>query len=288
MERELWKLLCHLAHKLYNRIPRGRYGDDEVVCIYFWSVIHDRPVCWSCHPAQWPPELCPRYLPSQSTMSRRMRSAGVQQLMHAMEQHLLALTAASRLWVRVIDAKALPIGGHTKDPDAQWGRGTAGIQRGYKFYAVWGEGPLPIAWDIAAMNVSERRIAEQLIGSLPGGGYLLGDKHYDTNRLYDVAAAAGYQLVAQRWSRGGLGHHRHSPHRLRSLELLERPFGKALYRLRLRIEHCFAGLGSFTGGLEPLPFWVRRLHRVRAWLQAKLLINAVRILRRTQIGLAIA
>jgi hypothetical protein len=36
---------------------------------------------------------------------------------------------------------------------------------------------------------------------------------------------------------------------------------------------------SFAGGLGPLPAWVRRLPRVRTWVWAKLLINAVRIWR---------
>jgi hypothetical protein len=286
MERELWSLLCHLLKQLVSGFPRGLYGEDEVLSVYFWAVVHDRPVSWSCDRRNWPSDLCPAHLPSQPTMSKRLRTARVESLLLVVERHLLGLTAVGGMWVRVIDAKALPVGGPSKDRDAAWGRGSGGINHGYKFYAIWGEGPLPVAWGVAPLNVSERRMAKSLIADLPGEGYLLGDKHYDSNALYDAAGKAGYQLVAARQNPGkGLGHQRHSPFRLRAIELLDRPFGKALYRLRIHIEHCFAHLTSFAGGLEPLPFWVRRFHRVRTWIHAKLLINAVRIMRHTLLAI---
>jgi hypothetical protein len=282
MERELWELLLHLLTRLCNRWPRGRFGDEEVLAVYLWAVVHDRPVSWACDRGHWPSDLIRYPLPSQPTMSRRLRTASVEQLMNSLEDQLLAISAVKYLWVRVIDAKALPVGGPSKDPDAQWGRGACAVQHGYKFHAVWGFGPLPIAWALAPLNVSEQRLAKELIRDLPGQGYLLGDSQFDSNALYDIAAEAGYQLVAARQRPGTrLGHRSHSPHRLRSIELLQRPFGKGLYKVRVRIEHCFAQLTTFVGGLGPLPFWVRRFSRVRLWVQAKLLINAIRILNQT-------
>ena len=95
-------------------------------------------------------------------MSRRLRSATVASLLERVEDHLLALSAVRACWVRVIDAKALPVGGPSRDPDAQWGRGACGIQHGYKFHAIWGFGPLPIAWGLAGLNISEKRMARWL------------------------------------------------------------------------------------------------------------------------------
>lgn len=282
MERELWTSLWQLLSGLCNCLPRGKFGDDDILAVHLWAVLHERPTSWACDPTHWALDLRPPCLPSQPTMSRRMRTDGVQQLMLALERHLLAVSAVEPLWVRMIDAKALPVGGPSKDLDAGWGRGACAVQHGYKFHAVWGFGPLPIAWGLAPLNVSEQQMAKELIAGLPGEGYLLGDSQFDCNDLYDIAAASGYQLLAPRQKPGtNLGHRRHSPYRLRSMQLLQRPFGKALYRLRLKIEHCFAGLTTFAGGLGPLPFWVRRFPRVRAWVHAKLLVNAVRIIRRT-------
>ena len=57
--------------------------------------------------------------------------------------------------------------------------------------------------------------------------------------------------------------------------------GQALYRARTAIERSFGSATCFGGGLGPLPAWVRGQARVRTWVWAKLLINAVRIRARS-------
>ena len=138
---------------------------------------------------------------------------------------------------------------------------------------------MPTAWGLAPMNVSEKRMARHLIADLPGGGYLLGDSQYDANPLYELSAAAGFQLVTRKVKdrgRGGLGHRRQSPRRLRSIELGEASFGRDLHRQRNAIEARFGTLVCTGGELGPLPAWVRRFHRVRHWVQAKILAHALR------------
>lgn len=102
--------------------------------------------------------------------------------------------------------------------------------------------------------------------------------------ITDAEAARGNQLIAQRRpSSKGLGHHRHSRHRLRSVYLLEiapSPFGRDLYRQRRQIERNFGNMVAFGGALQCLPSWVRSLRRVRLFVHAKLIINAARIRRR--------
>jgi hypothetical protein len=279
MERELWEVLCHLAARFYNRSARSQYGDDVICAVYWWAVVHDRPVCWACQASHWPTELGQR-LPSQPTMSRRLRSGSIEQLLAEVEQALSLLVVVVGPRVLSIDGKALPVGGPSKDADATWGRGAGGLAKGYKLHAIWGEGPLPTAWALAPLNVSERRIAAKLVKELPDSGYLLGDSQYDANYLYEAAARSDYQLVAPQQRPGkSLGHRRHSPYRLEGLELLGTPFGKQLYRERLSIERRFAQLTSFVGGLAPLPFWTRRFNRVKLWVHSKLLINAVHQLK---------
>lgn len=103
------------------------------------------------------------------------------------------------------------------------------------------------------MNVSEKTMAAELIPTLLGEGYLLGDE-YDTNNLHDAAHQAGHQLLApKRGKTKGLGHHRHSPYRLRSIELLKTPFGQQLFNYRKQIEREFGTLVGFGGGLTCLP-----------------------------------
>jgi hypothetical protein len=281
MERELWEVLCHFAARFYNRSTRSRYGDDVICAVCWWAVVHDRPISWACYHEHWPADFrLP--LPSRPTMSRRLRTAAIEQLLADVEQALLALFVIVGCSVLAIDGKAIPVGGPSKDADAAWGRASGGLAKGYKLHAVWGNAPLPVAWALSGLNISERRMAAKLVRDLPGQGFLLGDKQYDANYLYQAAAQAGYQLLAPQQRPGkALGHRRHSPHRLRGLELLKTEYGKKLYRQRRYIEFRFAQLTNFVGGLSPLPFWVRRFHRVKLWIHSKLLINAIHHLKIT-------
>lgn len=278
MERELWKILYFLARKLDRAWGEWKYATADVLAVYFWAVLHDRPTSWAATPENWPDDLRP-VLPPQCTLSRRLRRPRTVQVMMAVEEHLLALIVVGSCFVRIIDGKPLAVSAVSKDPDAGYGRGAGANQKGYKLHAVWGAGPMPIAWGLAPMNVSEKTMARHLIPTLPGGGYLLGDSQHDANPLYDLASEAGFQLVAEKIKdrgRGGLGHRRQSAGRLRSIELSTTPFGRALSNYRNAIECRFGAWVSFGGGLGPLPAWVRRFSRVRNWVQGKILVSGVR------------
>jgi hypothetical protein len=199
--------------------------------------------------------------------------------MTAVEQQLVVLIGLGKHWIHILDAKPLAISPISHDRDAAWGRGARGMQKGYKLHAVWSGGPLFTTWTLAPMNSSEKVVARRMMESLLGGGYLLADSQYDANYLYDDADKAGFQLVARKTpgrGRNGLGHRRNSPSRLRSIELLTTQFGAQLYRERGAIERMFGVLASTGGILGPLPAWVRRFNRVRHWVQAKLILNALR------------
>jgi Transposase DDE domain len=212
-------------------------------------------------------------------MSRRLRTTEVQHVLHEMEKRM-ATPLQSGGWVRTVDGKPLVVGSHSKDPDAEWGHVRRGWAKGYKLHAIYGTDCAPLSWEATALNVAEQDVAARMIPSLKqGGGYILGDKLYDSNALHDISLATGYQLVAQRKRpRAGLGHRRHSPGRLRCIDLLQGEFGQALYSLRDDVERQFGWLTNHGGGLAPLPNWVRRFHRVRLWIQAKLLVHAAYVL----------
>jgi hypothetical protein len=285
MERELWQALYWLATSLDKPWGGWKYTTAEIVAVYFWAVVHDRPTSWAARPGEWPDDLRPRSLPPQSTLSRRLRHADAVELMTGVEQRLLLLIGLGKHWISVIDGKAIAVSPISQDPDAACGRGAGGWQKGYKMHAIWNGGPMFTSWTLAALNVSEKTMARRLFPSLLGGGYLLGDAQYDVGDLYDAAQQQGFQLVAKKTpSRGrhGLGHRRQSASRLRSIELLSTPFGAALHRQRNAIERHFGFLASTGGSLGPLPAWVRRFHRVRHWVQAKLILTGLRWIKRRQ------
>lgn len=279
MERKLWTQLYPLVASACQRIshPKVVFSDRWILLVYLWAVLHDRPTSWACRPENWPGELRPIGLPSQATMSRRLRSPHIQWALALILERLRVEQDTGLL--KYIDAKPLPVGGCSKDPDARWGRGSRSLIKGYKLYALWGIGPVPLAWEVRSADHSESTEADRLIPHLCGYGYLIGDSIYDCNRLYDLAIEHGHQLIAPPKRPGrGLGHGRQSPYRLRGLELLAGRFGRWLYSTRSAIERDFGHLTSFGGGLNGLPSWVRRSGRVGMWVEAKLIINGVRAL----------
>lgn len=277
MERELWMELYRFVARSTVRGRGWLFTTADIVMVYFWAVVHDRPMCWATVKHNWPEDLRSRRLPSQSQLSRRMRGSDVVELMTEIENTFLALIGADQRMVRIIDGKPLEISNVSKDADSGYGRSAGGMHRGYKLHAVWSEGPIPLAWGLSPMNVSEKTMARELIPTLPGAGYLLADTAYDANVLYDLAHEAGHQLLAaKRQKKKGIGHRRQSPYRLRSIELMKNRFGKTLYALRGQIERNFGSLVNFGGGLTCLPAWVRTFRRVRNWVHAKILVRAAR------------
>ena len=194
-----------------------------------------------------------------------------------------AFCLAGLLLVGLIDGKPLPVASHSTDPDADFGRGAGCVQNGYKLHTLWHDGHVLPVWDLRPMSIAESVVARRLVAQLPdgGGGYVLGDSAFDTNDLHARCAARGRQLLAPRKRRRakGLGHRHHHPHRLHAMEMLARASGTQLYKLRGDVERRLGNLVSFGGGLSPLPAWVRRLPRVRLWVEGKLFINAIRIRR---------
>lgn len=212
-------------------------------------------------------------------MSRRLSTTEVQHVLFEMERRLVADPRGGLLFV--VDGKPLLLGSHSKDPDTHWGHTRRGWAIGYKLHVVIGEGCIPLQWEVCPLNEAEPEVAARLTLALgAGGGYVMGDKSYDSNPLHEAVSSTGRQLIAQRKRpKAGLGHRRHSPGRLRSIALLQGKFGQGLYRLRDQVERDLGWLTNHGAGLAPLPNWVRRAHRVRLWIQAKIIIHAVYVYR---------
>lgn len=289
MELERWAELsaaiCAVAAG-FERHKRDRHCTALIVRVHTWAALHDRPVSWACEPENWDRRTRPEKLPDQSTMSRRVRRPDFEEFQRRVGRRMNGGGGAGggAVVVKVVDGKPLELPNHTTDPDATWSRGVSRTSVGYKLHAVFSAGSaMPDAFVVTTLNVCEKRMAARMAGRLGGGGYLLGDAHYDASWLFDYCHHHGHQLVCPRAKPGtGLGHHYVSPHRRRAIDLLEvpagvNPFGPRLYDRRTDIERDFSALTCFGGGLAALPAWVRRIWRVRAWVTAKLLINAARI-----------
>jgi hypothetical protein len=279
MEGELWKIVVPIIYQIGQQWNNKykQYSDSFIVEIYLWAVLHDRSVSWACVPTNWPDDQRWEQRPSRSRMSERLASESVRQFLRELE---LRLRSRSEMgWCKWIDGLPLPVGGSTEDPDARCGRGAGLMAKGYKLHAICDSRGGIDAWQVTSLNVNEQVAARSLVPQLEGSGYIVGDGQYDSNYLYDLAGQYGFQLVAPHRKDTKLGHVRHSPYRLTGRRLLEGHFGQALLHNRAGIDRFFGNMGGFAGGLGPLPHWVRRLHRVRLWVQGKIILNAARLLK---------
>ena len=284
MEYRLWQAIVAVLSTLDNpRTPaRFDFTDRDIVAVYYWAVIHDRPTTWALERRNWPLCLRRRRRPSDGTMSRRLRSAAVVALLDVLARRVIAPTEPGLVWM--VDGKPLPIGGCSKDGQAGYGKAAGGKAKGYKLHALMGSDGSIAAWRVAPMNKDERVMAERLLKAAPPEvvGYVVGDANYDSNKLHRVCDTDGNrQLVTpRRYGPGkGTGHRKQTEGRLRSIALTEGPFpafADQLRRDRSEIERRFANLTNWGGGLACLPAWVRTHRRVRRWVQAKLTLTRLK------------
>jgi hypothetical protein len=292
MEDRLWLVLYQLIkeHLRRRRGKRQQYNDADLALLYFWSVLKERPVSWACDKRHVPP-VWSGPLPSESAMSRRMRTASLRRFCRDLERLFLELLsgAATLIAWHILDAKPLVVGCHSKDKQARKGQAGCLQARGYKFHAVADFAGLVRRWAILPMNVAESVVAQGLVARLPKPGYVLMDAGGDSVALYGACADAGQRLIAPRRKPGtGLGHHAQHDDRLRAIAELEVPrsvetFGRAVYRQRTRIERLFGGWTNAPGGLTALPNWVRTRRRVRRWVQAKLILLYTRLFQNQEL-----
>ncbi len=285
MEREWWPIVTAAI----DRLPRTdinlrqTHPQRRILRVYFWSVLHDRPVAWACRRCNWHRIKPSVVLPTQSTMSRRLRQPRIA----AMLQGLMDLLepAVRQALVLLLDGKPLPMAKHSVDPQATLGRGAGGLARGYKIHAIYAEKSRPVSYRVAPMNVDERIMARDMLNTLDlGEGYLLADANYDTNPLHEQAAQIGRVLVTPPRFKDakGLGQSRkHSEHRVRMLDRLKMntPFMRGMLGLRKQVETHWANLSNFGGGLTHLPPWVRN-HRVQPYVTAKIIVRIAKDLAR--------
>lgn len=139
MEHQLFKEIVAVLQRIDK--PRANvrctYFGENIVRVWFWAVLHDRPVSWACECTSWPIHLRRRRLPSGSTMSRRMRTDQVQILIQRIEDEQLR-TDGSKSLAWMIDGKPLVISGCSKDRQAGFGRAARGKAKGYKRHSIIG------------------------------------------------------------------------------------------------------------------------------------------------------
>jgi hypothetical protein len=282
MEQSQWRVVRAAVRQVtrsFPRLRRARYGDSLVTCLYFWAVLHDRPMTWAVDPSDHNRRFRPRKVPSVSQLNRRVASDRFQLIPQRVHERLAGDNRGKGL---TIDGQPLPVNGVSRDRDARVGHVPGGIAdggmgRGYKLHAVVaGAGSIP-AFAVTPLNAHELPVARAMPAALPldlAGVLVLADGNYDAHEFHKQVDARGAFLVTR--PRGRARHpvtRRQMGRSRRALvDLWDRCPGLMgrVYRHRRRIECRFGNLACTPGLLTGLPKFVRGLPRVRRFVGAKI------------------
>ena len=288
MDSHTWRETYQMIVAVNRSIPvfgrKPTYSDVLIVAMYTWSVAHDRPLCWACRRENYSSLFRPRKLPSVSQFCRRIQTPRCNQILQQVYDRLAGGDIGTL--VSYLDARPLVVGSCSKDRDARPGRVYGGFARGYKLHSLVTEDGRVPTWKVTSLNVSEPRVAEELVDSTRGRfslGLVLADGNYDSGRLYDRVASVGGRLLTPLPKNAGRGHRPQSPSRLEAAEAW-RGIGGYVYRDRIAVERSFAHQSAYGGGLAPLPAWVRTLPRVRRWVGTKLILYHARQVARKAVS----
>jgi len=285
MEAERYRDVCAWVDQVspHGRQDGEQFADATVAKVYLYAVLIDRPVSFVCVRTNWDQTLLDRQvgrLPSQPTMSRRLRTVGV---LAILERVLVRLGEEhGDAFVKAIDSKPLRVGNYSKDSEARRGRAAGEMARGYKLHAIC-RGNRFIRWAIAAMNTNDQTMAALLIAGLGGYGYVVGDNGYDANPMHLLLRAQNHRLIAppRRSSRDVRDPRRNTPERLRTMDMVDDrlyhgdSFGRSLMNQRRQIERQFGH--AVMLGMHAPPPWVRGPRRVALWVAGKLILSTLRL-----------
>jgi hypothetical protein len=284
MGRSQWGIVRAAIRQVtrsFPRLKRAQYGDFLITCLYFWAVLHDRPMTWATDRSHYNRTFRPRgRIPSVSQLNRRVASDRFQRILQRVHERLAGDNRCKGL---VLDGHALPVNAVSQDRDARVGHiaggvANGGMGKGYRLHAVvTGDGNIP-AFSVMPLNTHELPVARRMLAALRldlGGVLIFADGNYDAHVLHKDVARRGAFLITHPRGRAKHPVTRRQMGRSRRLlidlwdncpKLMHR-----VYQHREQIERRFGGNLSCTPGLPGgLPKFVRGLPRVRRFVGAKI------------------
>lgn len=278
MEQSQWGIVRAAIRQItrsFPRLKRAQHGDFSITCLYFWAVLHDRPMTWAVDRSNYNRTFRPRKtIPSISQLNRRIASDRFQLILQRVHERLAGGTRYKGL---TFDGQALQVNGASRDRDARFGHVPGGTGKGYKLHAmVTSDGKIPV-FSVTSLNTHELPVARQMLETLPhdlSGVLVMADGNYDAHVLHKQVARRGGFLITRPRGRAKHPVTRRQMGRSRRLmiDLWDRcpKLMKRVYHYRKQIERRFGNLSCTPGLLTSLPKFVRGLPRVRRFVGAKI------------------
>jgi hypothetical protein len=298
MDREIWRTVVRAVDKACRAVKdpgrRPRYSNNLVAKLYLWGVWKDLPLSKTCDPerVQFNTLFRPRALPSVSQFTRRVKSDVLQAVLGHVHRQLLSCGVASE--TGYFDGKPMVVSPVSKDRDAARGHVTGGFAKGYKLHAYVNDRRRVVVWSVMPLNVDEKVVAMELCDHLPpacGVALDMADSNYDSAPLHKRMARQDRVLLTElrgqgRVKEGADGQRHHHPVTLRQMGPQRREavgvwnehpdLARYVLKSRNNVEGVFSVMTVALGAGSP-PAHVRRLHRVRRWTGAKIILYHARL-----------
>jgi hypothetical protein len=291
MDGRLWtRLYRHVlrACKALRHVRRaGRprmYRTDEVLMVWAFAALMDWPISVTHHKLKmgatgwwlhrhwsWPGRL-----PSVPTLTRRAKGSDFRWLLRRVlrrARSLMGLTPTAHV---VMDATLMLTGAYSRDRDSRWTCHGGKWFRGYALHAICGRNGQLLAWHVTSANVQEMKAAKRLVRQLAAFGAkvecVIADSGYDSEPLHQLMRrrlqAPLLAPVNLRGARSDTWRER-QPGRAQADRLLQTAHGRMLLNERSMIERWNSWFKG-RSNVSMLPYHIRRLHRVRLWVNLKL------------------
>jgi hypothetical protein len=277
MEQSQWTIVRRTIRHVtrsFPRLKRAKYSDFLITCLYFWAVLHDRPMTWAVDRRNYNRNFRPRKIPSISQLNRRIAADRFQRILQRVHERL---SGDSRLKGLMLDGQALTVNRASQDRDARVGHIPGGMGKGYKLHVVVAsDGNIPV-FSVMPLNTHEMPVAMHMLAALRhdlAGTLVMADGNYDAHVLHKQVARLGGFLITR--PRGRARHpvtrRQMGPSRRLLIDLWERcpKLMKRVYHHRKQIERRLGNLACTPGLLTSLPKFVRGLSRIRRFVGAKI------------------
>ena len=294
MDGRLWDKLYREVCKACKNFIRARragrprvYQTREILAVWTFAAMMDWPISltqkrlaggsagwWLRRHWSWPARV-----PSLPTLTRRAREPDFRRLLRQILHRLIRRLRRQSATRAVIDATILCTGAYSRDPESRWTCRGGKWFRGYALHTICDENGLLLVWFVTGANVQEMAAARTLVRRLAAVGpehikMLIADSGYDSEPLHQfVRRRLRAMLLAPVNLRGAKtdGWRARQPGRDAAHSMLQTAEGQRLLQRRSVVERWYS-LFKGSSRIGMLPYHVRRLQRVRRWVDLKLMV----------------
>jgi len=285
----LYREICR-ACKNFVRTGAGRprvYQTKEVLAVWAFAAMMDWPISvaqkrlaegsvgwWMRRYWSWPAKV-----PSVPTLTRRAKEPDFRRLLRQVLRRLMRNIGRQFSSGVVMDATILCTGAYSRDPESRWTCRCGKWFRGYALHTICDQNGLLLVWFVTSANVQEMAAARRLVRKLAAMKpksikMVIADSGYDSEPLHQfVRRRLKAMLLAPVNLRGSKTDNwrLRQPGRDAAYCMLQSIEGQRLLERRSVVERWYS-LFKGRSHVSMLPYHVRRLKRVRLWVDLKVMV----------------